>query len=261
MAPGSLDFYETLADYYHLIFEDWDRSIERQAGVLNALIAKHTGRTSVNLLDCACGIGTQAIGFARAGHCVVASDSCRAAVARAEREAKQRGLDITFFVSDMTSLDEIARSDFNVVAAFDNALPHLTPDQLTKAVRVIGSKLEPHGLFIASIRDYDTLIRQRPAIQGPVFYGESGKRRIVQQVWDWIDGERLTVHLYITMQSGNDWVAHHFATEYRCLLRNELATALTSAGFEQVQWLMPEESGSYQQIVIARLGNQRITLE
>ena len=141
MAPGSLDFYESLAEYYHLIFEDWDRSIERQAGVLNALIAKHTGRTSVNLLDCACGIGTQAIGFARAGHCVVASDSCRAAVARAEREAKQRGLAITFFVSDMTSLDEIARSDFHVVAAFDNALPHLTPDQLTKAARAWAQNL------------------------------------------------------------------------------------------------------------------------
>jgi hypothetical protein len=147
------------------------------------------------------------------------------------------------------------------VAAFDNALPHLTPDQLTKAVRVMGSKLEPHGLFIASIRDYDTLIRQRPAIQGPAFYGESGKRRIVHQVWDWIDGEKHTVHLYITTQSGNNWVAHHFATEYRCLLCNELAFALTSAGFEQVQWLLPKESGFYQPIVLARLGNQRITAE
>jgi 2-polyprenyl-3-methyl-5-hydroxy-6-metoxy-1,4-benzoquinol methylase len=235
MPPASLDFYETLADYYHLIFEDWDKSIERQARVLNALIAKHTDQTTVNLLDCACGIGTQAIGFARAGHRVVASDSCRAAVTRAEHEAKQRGLDISFFVSDMTSLNEIRRNDFNVVAAFDNALPHLTPDQLKKAVQAMGSKLEPHGLFMASIRDYDNLIVERPTIQRPAFYGETGKRRIVHQVWDWIDGERHTIHLYITAQSGDDWVAHHFATEYRCLLRNELATALTSAGFEQVQ--------------------------
>jgi methylase of polypeptide subunit release factors len=49
----------------------------------------------------------------------VASDSSRAAVDRAEREARQRDLDISFFVSDMTSLDEIARSDFNVVVALD----------------------------------------------------------------------------------------------------------------------------------------------
>jgi Methyltransferase domain len=117
MTPTSLDFYEALAEYYHLIFEDWDRSIERQAGILNPLIVKDTGRCSVNLLDCACGIGTQAIGFAQGGHSVVACDSSLAAVNRAKREARERDLDISFFVSDMTSLGEITRSDFNVVAA------------------------------------------------------------------------------------------------------------------------------------------------
>jgi len=261
MAPASLDFYQVLAEHYHLIFEDWGRSIERQARVLNPLIAQCMGRTSVNILDCACGIGTQAIGFAQAGHRVVASDASRAAVVRAEREARQRQLDIAFFVSDMTSLEEIARNDFDVVAAFDNALPHLTPAQVGKAVRTMGSKLAPHGLFVASIRDYDHLIVQRPKIQPPAFYGESGKRRIVHQVWDWIDDERHTIHLYITMQSDGDWVAHHFATEYRCLLRNELTSALTCAGFVQVQWLFPEESGFYQPIVLAMLGNRRISVE
>jgi hypothetical protein len=128
-------------------------------------------------------------------------------------------------------------------------------------VRAIGSKLEPHGLFIASIRDYDNLILQRPTVQGPVFYREGGERRIVHQVWDWIDDEKYTVHLYITTQSGEDWFAHHFTTEYRCLLRSELMSALTFAGFEQVQWLMPKESGFYQPIVLARMGLQRSAVE
>jgi len=261
MAPASSDFYETLAEYYHLLFDNWDKSIERQAGVLNPLIVEHTGRPSLNLLDFACGIGTQAIGFAQAGHRVVASDSSRAAVLRAEREARQRDLDISFFVSDMTSLGEIAKRDFNVVAAFDNALPHLTPFQIRTAVRAAGSKLEPHGLFIASIRDYDNLILQRPTVQGPAFFGKAGERRIVHQVWDWIDEEKYTVHLYITRQSDGAWTAQHFATEYRCLLRDELASALTSAGFEQVQWLMPEESGFYQPIVLAKKGHQSFAVD
>ena len=151
MAPVNSDCYDTLAEYYHLIFDDWDKSIERQAAVLNPLIVKQTGRSSVNLLDCACGIGTQAIGFAQAGHRVVASDLSRAAVARAEREARQRHLDISFFVSDMTSLEEIADGGFTVVAALDNALPHLPASQILQAVRTMGSKLEPRGLFMASI--------------------------------------------------------------------------------------------------------------
>jgi glycine/sarcosine N-methyltransferase len=261
MAPTSSDCYDTLAEYYHLIFDDWDKSIERQSRVLNPLIVKQTGQSTVKLLDCACGIGTQAIGFAQAGHRVVASDLSRAAVARAEREARLRELDISFFVSDMTSLDEIAEGGFNVVAALDNALPHLTPSHLRRAVRSMGSKLEAGGLFMASIRDYDNLILRRPAIQRPAFYGDRGARRIVHQVWDWIDDERHTVHIYITMQSGVEWTALHFATEYRCLLRDELASALTSAGFEQMKWLTPEESGYYQPIVLARMGHQRIVVE
>ena len=260
MTATNLDFYESLAEHYHLIFEDWDRSIQRQAEVLNPLIIKETGRSSVYLLDFACGIGTQAIGFAQAGHRVVASDSSCAAVERAQREARQRDLDISFFVSDMTSLDNVAGRGFDVVVALDNALPHLAPLDVKKAARAAGARLEPHGLFIASIRDYDQLILQRPTVQGPAFYGEGDARRIVHQVWDWIDNEKYTLHLYITMQSDGQWIAHHFATEYRCLLRDELTSALTFAGFEQVQWLMPEQSGFYQPMVLARMGHQRIAV-
>jgi glycine/sarcosine N-methyltransferase len=37
MTPISLDSYDDLAEYYHLIFEYWDRSIKRRAGILNSL--------------------------------------------------------------------------------------------------------------------------------------------------------------------------------------------------------------------------------
>ena len=30
MVTKTLDFYEDLAEYYHLLFEDWDKSIGRQ---------------------------------------------------------------------------------------------------------------------------------------------------------------------------------------------------------------------------------------
>src|SRR5579863_5408728 len=120
MEGAAFDFYEALAERYHLIFEDWDKSIARQAAVLNPLLQSVLTRTPFKLLDCACGIGTQAIGFAQAGHRVVASDLSPAAVARARREAERRGLDISFAVSDMTSLAEIAGADFDVVAALDN---------------------------------------------------------------------------------------------------------------------------------------------
>ena len=246
------DFYEALADYYHLIFEDWNASIARQAAVLNALLQPEVPGSPLRVLDCACGIGTQAIGFAQAGHPVVASDLSPAAVARARREAESRRLDISFAVSDMTSLAEIAEANFDVVVALDNALPHLSELQLKQAAMSMSGKLRPGGVLIASIRDYDQLIVERPTVQGPSFYGVAGNRRIVHQVWDWLDNERYAVHLYITVEDNGRWRSHHFASEYRCLLRSELTAALHNAGLEPVRWLMPNESGFYQPIVIAK---------
>ncbi len=252
MAERILSFYEPLADHYHLIFEDWNRSIERQAVVLNSLLATQAQGHPLKVLDCACGIGTQALGLAGLGHQVVASDLSRAAVDRARHEAEMRGLEISFHVSDMTSLTEIAESDFDVVAALDNALPHLTSGQLCRAIAAMSSKLKSNGLFIASIRDYDSMILKRPTTVGPSFFGKHSERRIVHQVWDWIDDARYTLHLYITTQFEQAWTTHHFVSEYRCLLRNELSTVLESAGFREVRWLMPAESGSYQPLVLAR---------
>jgi glycine/sarcosine N-methyltransferase len=252
MTEKILSFYEPLADHYHLIFDDWNKTIERQARILNPLLEAQMHGHPLKILDCACGIGTQALGLASLGHQVTASDLSQAEVNRAKHEAERLGLNISFHTSDMTSMAEITDRDFDVVVALDNALPHLTADQLRRAVVAVGSKLKSTGLFIASIRDYDKLIMERPAAQEPAFYGGKGDRRIIHQVWDWIDVARYTLHLYITMQSEQIWTTHHFVSEYRCLLRNELSTLLQHNGFRDVRWLMPAESGFYQPLVLAR---------
>jgi SAM-dependent methyltransferase len=253
MTEQILSFYEALADHYDLIFDEWESAIERQAMILGPLLASRISGNPLRILDCACGIGTQAFGFAAMGHRVFASDISPAAIDRARREARSRSLNISFCVSDMTSLREITENGFDAVVAMDNALPHLSLAQLGQASGAIASKLKKNGLFMASIRDYDALLLQKPAIQQPAFYGAPGNRRIVHQVWDWIEDNRYIVHLYITIHSGARWETHHFVSEYRCLLREELTTLLRQVGFGEVQWLMPPESGFYQPIVLTRL--------
>jgi glycine/sarcosine N-methyltransferase len=252
MTDQILDFYESLADYYHLIFEDWDQSIHRQAKVLDSLISGELPGRPLDILDCACGIGTQTLGFASLGHHVVACDLSSAEVRRAESEARTRALDIKFYVSDMTTLREIPNTHFDVVAALDNALPHLTPSQLALAIKAMSSKLKPGGLFLASIRDYDLLLQQKPAMQEPVFFGSEGTRRIVHQVWDWFEATRYKLHLYITLQVDQQWKTHHFVSEYRCVKRQELSDVLRLTGFHEPIWLMPADSGYYQPLVLAR---------
>ena len=104
---------------------------------------------------------------------------------------------------------------------------------------------------MASMRDYDRLIKEKPVVPGPSFYSEEGLLRIVLQVWDWLDDRRYVFHLYITRETATDWSTIHAAAVYRSLTRHELATALNDACFKNVRWLFPAESGFYQPIVLA----------
>lgn len=251
--PGGVEsFYDSLADAYHLIFEDWDAAITRQAGVLDALIRGRFGEDRIRLHDCACGIGTQALGLAALGYEVSGSDLSGAAIRRASSEAARRGLSIHFGVSDMTKLVEYRSGSFEVLGAFDNALPHLSQDEMAAAANSFSRVLRRGGLFIASIRDYDNLIQTRPEFQGPSFFGTSDSHRIVHQVWDWVASDSYDVHLYISLYREGRWQVLHFSSRYRCLLRAELTAALQSAGFTDVEWLMSSATGYYQPIVIGR---------
>ena len=247
-------FYDQFASSYHLIFADWQASMTRQATILDRLIQDELGPGPHAILDCACGIGTQAIGLARLGHRVHATDLSPAAVARAAHEADIAGVSLTVGVADMRDLAGQVPGMFDVVLACDNALPHLLTDEdLRLAADNIASKVRPGGLFLASIRDYDDMVQVQPESEAPRVFDEEGGRRITFQVWDWSpDGKRYRVHQFLLRQTEHGWQTDHFETEYRALLRADLTAALHEAGLQQVRWHEPDASDYYQPIVTAR---------
>ncbi len=244
-------FYDELAEFYHLMFEDWNRSIAAHAAVIGPLLERYTGKASPYVLDCACGIGTQSLGLAQRGHILVASDLSKAAVARASTEAKLRDLHVTFHVADMRTLSTVPESGFDAVLVADNALPHLLlQSDLEQAVGEIAAKLKDSGILLATIRDYDQLISTRPTMQGPTFYEQEGSRRFVHQVWRW-EEEQYELHLYLTLQTQSEWSVKYFVSKYRALPRRDLNLALQAAGFTKIQWLEPASTSFYQPIVVA----------
>jgi hypothetical protein len=103
---------------------------------------------------------------------------------------------VPFYVADERHLDELSIGGFEVVISMDNALPHLLSDSdLMEAARQMHATLRPGGTLLASIRDYDQLVRDRPTMQGPAFYSDSDQRRIIFEIWDWADDRRYTFHL------------------------------------------------------------------
>jgi glycine/sarcosine N-methyltransferase len=258
MAETVRDFYDELACEYDLMFEDWEASIARQAAVLGSILERECGpANSVRILDCACGIGTQSLGLARCGFRVTGADLSPRAIARARLELSTRGLDCALYVADMRDLSPVPETGFDAVISMDNALPHLLcEDDLVQAAREVGAKLRTGGMFVASIRDYDRLIEERPVVQGPSFFSDGGRRRIVFQVWDWMDERRYQFHLYITRDTPAGWQTHHGVSAYRAVLRDELTGILERAGFVKVRWVLPAESGFYQPVVIGVARNE-----
>jgi glycine/sarcosine N-methyltransferase len=245
--------YDELAAHYDQIFENWEASIARQATVLAGILDRECGdRRPIRVLDCACGIGTQSLGLAMKGFDVTGCDISVGAVQRARSEASKRELSVPFSVANMVQLSAIPKSSFDAVICIDNSLPDLQTDEdLLQAAQQAYGKLRPGGSFIGSIRDYDRLVVERPTTQGPSFYSDDGSRHIVFQIWDWLDERRYRFHLYITRNTQSAWQTFHFTSTYRAVLRSELQRILEEAGFINIRWLSPSDSGFYQLIFIA----------
>ena len=80
-------FYDGLAPHYDKLFLDWTSATREQADILDRLFRSRGFGPGAEVLDCACGIGTQAIGLARLGYRVSASDLSRGALEEAGRRA------------------------------------------------------------------------------------------------------------------------------------------------------------------------------
>jgi glycine/sarcosine N-methyltransferase len=249
------DFYDDLASEYHVLFSDWWSAALQHAEVISGLLLDHgVAVEGSRLLDCTCGIGTQALPLAALGYDVTATDISARSVERARAEAERRNLRLHFAVADVRRLDEAADGPFDAAISCDNALPHLlTNADLNRALRSIRACLRDGAVFLASIRDYDTLAESRPAGTSISLHGAPGARHGTGQAWAWSnDGNEVNITLFILAESPDQaWHASAHETTYRALRRQTLTAALRSNGFATATWLMPHQSGYHQPVVIA----------
>ena len=244
-------FYDTLAAQYDKLFADWQATTKEQAALLDRLFRSCGFDTAARVLDCACGIGTQAIGLAALGYRVTGSDISEVELDEARKRAAQNGVELPVKRADFRRLEEVFGEKFDIVMAMDNALPHmLTRDDLEEAVRSMVERLAPDGLFAASIRDYDALLLSKPPYSPPYIHKTDKGQRVSFQTWDW-DGEHYRLMQYIIDDEGELQVSK-FTCEYRAVRREELTELLLAAGCREVEWKFPKETGFYQPIVLAK---------
>jgi SAM-dependent methyltransferase len=232
------DFYDQLAPFYHLIFPDWDASMERQGDQLAGLI-RSRWTAHQRLLDVSCGIGTQSLALAKRGFGVTGADLSAAAIARARVEAKQRGLEIPFSVCDMRAVAAHHPQPFDVVVSCDNALPHLLSDgEILAALKQMHDCLVPGGGCLLTVRDYDKEERGRNIVKPHGVRTENGRRFVSFQIWDF-EGEHydLTLHVIEEDLASRNTVIHSMHSRYYAVGTGKLLSLMETAGFENVRRL------------------------
>ena len=202
-------FYDNMASQYDKLFLDWEATTHEQAEILERIISEHGLDRDARVLDCACGIGTQAIGLAALGYDVTASDISDGELAEARVRAEKNNVRIRFEHVDFRTLSDVFDGDFDVVMAMDNALPHmLTSEDLASAIGSIVRQVRPGGIFIASIRDYDELLEKKPPYSPPYIHKTAEGQRVSFQTWEW-EGENyhLVQYIIVVAEQGEAHVA------------------------------------------------------
>ena len=118
-------FYDRLAPQYDQFYQDWDETVRSEARFLQGIFAEFGFDVSAKILDCACGVGTQAIGLAALGYDVTGSDFSAGAIAEAKRRAAERGAHLHLEQADFRALSAVFSEPFDLIIAMDNALPHM----------------------------------------------------------------------------------------------------------------------------------------
>jgi len=243
-------FYDNLASQYDKLFLDWDATTREQAVILDKLFSDNGFDHSARLLDCACGIGTQSIGLAALGYDVTASDISVGELEEAKKRAEKNNVNIRFEKADFCALEDTFGEQFDIVIAMDNALPHmLSESALASAIKSITGRVAQGGMFVASIRDYDALLKDKPPYSPPYIHNTDDGQRVSFQTWTW-DGDRYKLVQYI-IDDAKDLQISKFECEYRATRREEMTELLIANGCSKVVWLFPEETDFYQPIVIA----------
>lgn len=229
-------FYDSLAESYHLIFDDWNRSIARQSAVLDHVLREQRDLGGCRVLDAATGIGTQALGLAARGYRVVGTDVSSRALARARREAADRGLTLSLATADFRCLP-FRDGTTDAVIACDNALPHLLSlSGIRAALGELRRVARAGGVCVISMRDYPSTppagtVERRP-------YGErvwNDRRYFAEQEWRWNGATYQLLLRIVPIDDIGERI--EVETTYLALPIHAMLDLMREAGFIDVQRL------------------------
>ena len=180
------DFDDQLAPFYHLLYPDWERSVEIQGRALDALLRELGVAPGAHVHDAAAGIGTQTLVLLLQGHALSASDTSPGAIQRLRHELTRSALAAHTTVDDLRQLGSVETGSKDAVIACDNSITHLFGD--AKVLQSFGQcrrSLRQGGVVVFSVRDYTAIERKSTDVRPYGLRRDGDQRFLAVQVWEW----------------------------------------------------------------------------
>ncbi|MFC4112477.1 class I SAM-dependent methyltransferase [Nonomuraea zeae] len=233
------DYYRDLATDYHWIFPDeivsfpgviGGTSIESREFIQSIVDALPPGAA---VLDCACGIGTDAMALAHAGFQVTATDGSPLMVAEARRRLPGG---VELLACRWEDLPATLTGRFDLVLCLGNSLVHAGSHKaMVAALSGMRQVLAPGGTLIVDSRNWELLYRQRPRIVAADRVRErDGVRSTCVYVWnipDALDEPCLAEIVLLLEHPGGVLTHRRYPIDFQPFTPAELEARLAEAGF------------------------------
>jgi glycine/sarcosine N-methyltransferase len=236
------DSYVDLAHDYEWLFGD--EIVGRQGGFgatspgNQALIGAAVGNLSPGspVLDCACGIGADAMALARNGFAVTATDGSHAMVAQTRRRSEQYGVAMTVSQSRWQDLPDRVPGPYALVLCLGNSLVH-TETRTNRIAALEGMKtvLAPNGTLIVDARNWELMYKSWPRIiPARKVIEREGVRCTSLYIWSIPDdfGSPCTAEIVLLLEDAEGRISHRrHVIDFVPFRHDDLADSIRAAGF------------------------------
>lgn len=221
------------ASFYDAFYAEKD--YPREVDYLETVFSQHGIRAGAGVLDLGCGTGSHAVLLAQRGFRVLGVDRSAEMIVRAERKARESGVDCAFRVADARSTDLHTTFDA-VIAMFAVMSYQCTNSDVTAAFTTARKHLVTGGLFVFDVWFGPAVLAQRPGVRTLVVTTPEGES-VTRTARPKLDLVRQTVQVdYEVVRSREGVVLERIEESHtvRFFFPQELVHFLACTGFEML---------------------------